>query len=90
MVGRVERDRDDLLARPRPPFRSTACHRASDVRGSFILPRGTIVVGGAVTCGKPIVVAVIGGTGAYAGARGTLELRSGSHNSAQLVFQLRG
>jgi hypothetical protein len=60
----------------------------SDVSGTFTLPDGTIVVGGSVRFGAPIVVAVLGGTGAYAGARGTLELRSQGEHAAHLAFQL--
>jgi hypothetical protein len=57
----------------------------SDVSGTFTLSNGTIVVGGSVRFGAPIVVAVLGGTGAYAGARGTLELRSQGEHAAHLA-----
>jgi hypothetical protein len=60
----------------------------SDVSGSFTLPQGTIVVGGSVRFGAPIVVAVLGGTGAYSSARGTLELRGQGEHAAHLVFLL--
>lgn len=51
-------------------------------RALFVLPDGTIVVEGASARG-PFTVAVTGGTGAYAGARG--ELRSTPTKNGELL-----
>jgi hypothetical protein len=60
----------------------------ADVRGTFTVPGGTLVVGGSVRFGKPILIAVLGGTGTYADARGTLTITQRGAHAAALAFHL--
>lgn len=50
--------------------------RSRDCSGTFFLPRGKLVVAGVVSTRLFYEVAVIGGTGLYANARGTLTVTS--------------
>ncbi len=46
--------------------------RSRSCRGTYFLPRGTIMVGGSLQYRQFYILAVIGGTGLYDNARGTL------------------
>jgi hypothetical protein len=73
------------------------CHfadssRARDCRGTYVLPRGNIVVGGSLLYRRFYDLAVVGGTGLYDNARGTLTVTRTHRNPVrdQLVFRLVG
>lgn len=59
------------------------------VRGTFVLRNGHIVVEGVSAGGRTDNVAVIGGTGRYAGARGTLRVTS-TRKAARYRFTFIG
>jgi hypothetical protein len=50
------------------------------------LAKAGVVVGGSVRFDRPIAVAVLGGTGAYAGAHGTLTITRRGERGAALAF----
>jgi len=56
--------------------------------GAIILPRGTIEAAGHITFGKRIRLPVVGGTKAYAGARGELVLTELSEARSRYVVNL--
>jgi hypothetical protein len=60
--------------------------RREDSQGSatFILPDGHIVISGAETKARIDDFAIVGGTGRYTGARGTLRVTEGSRSTAFL------
>jgi len=60
----------------------------AQVSGTFILPDGRIVIGGATTEADIDDFAVIGGTGRYTGARGTLRVTEG--RTTAFVFNFTG
>jgi hypothetical protein len=66
--------------------------RARVCRGTFFLPRGRIVVGGSLLYRQFYELAVLGGTGLYDNARGTLVVtRTGVHPVRdRMVFRLVG
>lgn len=61
-------------------------------RGTYILPRGKLVVGGSILYRRFYDLAVLGGTGLYDNARGTLTLTRTHRNPVRdlLVFRLVG
>ena len=62
-------------------------------RRTFVLPKGQIVVAGeyddAAEGNNPGTIPVVGGTGAYAGARGTLTSAGGARRGLTLTIRLR-
>lgn len=66
--------------------------RARDCRGTYVLPRGKLVVGGSLLYRRFYDLAVVGGTGLYDNARGTLTVTRTHRNPvrSQLVFRLVG
>ena len=59
------------------------------VRSTATLPNGTLRVAGVARAGEPPRIPVVGGTGTYAGARGTCETRSLGGGRALNVCRLR-
>jgi hypothetical protein len=57
----------------------------AQVSGTFILSDGHIVVAGAETKANPDFFAITGGTGRYAGARGTLQVTESRRETAFLL-----
>lgn len=55
--------------------------------GTFSFPNGTLEVGGSTSFARVSVTPVLGGTGAYANARGTLEITQ-LRMSTRFVFRL--
>jgi hypothetical protein len=73
------------------------CHFADFVRsrvcrGTYILPRGRIVVGGSIMYHRFYDLAVVGGTGLYDNARGTMTVTRTHRNPVRdlVVFRLVG
>jgi hypothetical protein len=73
------------------------CHfadsvRSRECRGTYILPRGKLVVGGSILYRRFYDLAVVGGTGLYDNARGTLTVTRTHRKPVrdQLVFRLVG
>ena len=66
--------------------------RSRSCRGTYILPRGKIVVGGAIQYHQFYVLAVTGGTGLYDNARGTLTVTRTARRPVRdlVVFRLAG
>jgi hypothetical protein len=66
--------------------------RLRDCSATFILPRGTIVAGGAISSRLIYDLAVLGGTGLYDNARGTLTVTATKFSPRRevLVFRLTG
>jgi hypothetical protein len=66
--------------------------RARDCRGTYVLPRGKLVVGGSLLFRRFYDLAVVGGTGLYDNARGTLTVTRTHRNPVRnlLVFRLVG
>jgi hypothetical protein len=66
--------------------------RARVCRGTYILPRGKLVVGGSILFRRFYDLAILGGTGLYDNARGTLTVtRTGTRPVRDLlVFRLVG
>jgi hypothetical protein len=66
--------------------------RSRVCRGTYILPRGKLVVGGSILFRRFYDLAVLGGTGLYDNARGTLTVtRTGTNPVTDaLVFRLVG
>ena len=66
--------------------------RSRICRGTYILPRGKLVVGGSILYRRFYELAVLGGTGLYDNARGTLTLTRTNRNPVRdlLVFRLVG
>jgi hypothetical protein len=56
--------------------------------GTVVLANGTIAVSGAVPQSHLFSLAVVGGTGAYAGAHGTLTVRTPAHTSTITIALL--
>jgi hypothetical protein len=56
--------------------------------GTVVLANGTLAVAGAVPQSPLFSLAVLGGTGAYAGARGTLTVRTPAHTSTITIALL--
>jgi hypothetical protein len=63
---------------------------SSNCTGTYFLPRGKIMVGGVIASRLIYELAVYGGTGLYANARGTLTVTrlDGSPQSELLLFRL--
>ena len=66
--------------------------RARVCRGTYILPKGEIIVGGSMLYGSSIDVAVLGGTGLYDNARGTMTVTRTARKPVRdmIVFRLVG
>jgi hypothetical protein len=66
--------------------------RSRVCRGTYILPRGKLVVGGSLLFRRFYDLAVLGGTGRYDNARGTLTVtRTGTNPVREaLIFRLVG
>ncbi len=66
--------------------------RSRSCRGTYILPRGKIVVGGSIQYHQFYVLAVTGGTGLYDNARGTLTITRTARRPVRdlVVFRLAG
>jgi hypothetical protein len=66
--------------------------RSRDCNGTYLLPRGNLVVGGSLTYRRFYDLAVVGGTGLYDNARGTLTVTRTHRNPVRdlLVFRLVG
>jgi hypothetical protein len=56
--------------------------------GTVVLRHGSIAVAGVVPQSHLFTLAVVGGTGAYAGARGTLTVRTPAHTSTVTIALL--
>jgi hypothetical protein len=78
--------RGELVCTFADSLRSRVC------RGSYVLPRGTLVVGGSIQYRRFYDLAVLGGTGLYDNARGTLTVTRTHRNPVRdlLVFRLVG
>ena len=78
--------RSELLCTFTDRVRSRSC------RGTYSLPKGKIVVGGTILYRQFYDLAVLGGTGLYDNARGTLTVTRTQRNPARhlLVFRLVG
>jgi hypothetical protein len=63
--------------------------RSRSCRGTYILPKGTIVVGGSLQYRQFYGLAVLGGTGLYDNARGTLTVTRTSRNPVRDVVVIR-
>jgi hypothetical protein len=61
-------------------------------RGTFFLPRGSLVVGGSLRFYQFYNLAVVGGTGLYDNARGTLTITRAARNPVRnvVLFKLVG
>ena len=67
--------------------------RARNCNGTYVLPKGTLVVAGAISSRLLYEVAIVGGTGLFDNARGTLTVTSTSLRPRRrelLVFRLSG
>jgi hypothetical protein len=66
--------------------------RSRVCRGTYILPRGKLVVGGSIMYRRFYDLAIVGGTGLYDNARGTLTVTRTNRNPVRnlLVFKLVG
>ena len=61
--------------------------RSRSCRGTYILPKGKIVVGGSLLYRQFYELAVLGGTGLYDNARGTLTVtRTGRKPARRILF----
>lgn len=78
--------RGELVCTFADSVRSRVC------RGTYILPRGKIVVGGSILYRRFYDLAILGGTGLYDNARGTLTVTRTQRNPVRdlLVFRLVG
>jgi hypothetical protein len=78
--------RGELVCTFADSVRSRVC------RGTYILPRGKLVVGGSILYRRFYDLAVVGGTGLYDNARGTLTATRTHRNPVRelLVFKLVG
>jgi hypothetical protein len=56
--------------------------------GTVVLPHGSIAVAGVVPQSHLFTLAVVGGTGAYVGARGTITVRTPVHTSTVTIVLL--
>ena len=66
--------------------------RSRSCRGTYILPKGKLVVGGSLLYRQFYDLAVLGGTGLYDNARGTLTVTRTSNKPVRnaVVFRLVG
>jgi hypothetical protein len=67
--------------------------RERNCNGTYFLPRGSLVVGGAIQSRLLYEIAVVGGTGLYDNARGTLTVTSTGLRPKRrevLIFRLAG
>ena len=66
--------------------------RARVCRGTYILPKGEIIVGGSMLYRQFFDVAVLGGTGLYDNARGTMTVTRTARKPVRdmIVFRLVG
>jgi hypothetical protein len=67
--------------------------RERNCTGTYVLPRGTLVVAGAIQSRLLYEIAVVGGTGLYDNARGTLTVTSTGLRPQRrevLLFRLTG
>jgi len=66
--------------------------RSRVCRGTYVLPRGTLVVGGSLLYRQFYSIAVLGGTGLYDNARGTLTVTRTARTPVRnlVVFRLVG
>ena len=78
--------RGELVCTFADSVRSRVC------RGTYVMPRGKLVVGGSILSHRFYGLAVLGGTGLYDNARGTLTVtRTGTNPVTDLlVFRLVG
>lgn len=78
--------RGELVCTFADSFRSRIC------RGTYILPKGKIVVGGSILYRQFYDLAVLGGTGLYDNARGTLTVTRTHRKPVRdlIVFRLVG
>jgi hypothetical protein len=78
--------RGELVCTFADSVRSRVC------RGTYILPRGKLVVGGSILYHRFYDLAVVGGTGLYDNARGTLTVTRTHRNPVRdlVVFRLVG
>lgn len=78
--------RGELVCTFADSVRSRVC------RGTYILPRGKIVVGGSILYRRFYDLAILGGTGLYDNARGTLTVTRTHRSPVRdlLVFRLVG
>ena len=66
--------------------------RARHCRGTYVLPRGKLIVGGSLAYRQFYSLAVIGGTGLYDNARGTLTITRTARKPVRdlVIFRLVG
>ena len=78
--------RGELVCTFADSFRSRVC------RGTYVLPRGSLIVGGSIQYRRFYDLAVLGGTGLYDNARGTLTVTRTHRRPVRdlLVFRLVG
>lgn len=62
---------------------------SSNCTGTYLLPKGKIVVGGVIASHRAYVLAVLGGTGLYDNARGSLTVRPLTKSTSSVLFKLR-
>jgi len=56
--------------------------------GTYLLPKGKIVVGGVIASHRAFVLAVLGGTGLYDNVRGSLTVHPITKSEAEALFKL--
>jgi hypothetical protein len=61
---------------------------STNCTGTYLLPKGKIVVGGVIGSHREYVLAVLGGTGLYENARGSLTVRPLTRTTSSVLFKL--
>jgi hypothetical protein len=88
----LERGTLDTIGRSELVCTFTDAGRSRVCRGTYILPKGKIVVGGSILYSQFYDLAVVGGTGLYDNARGTLTVTRTSRKPVRnlILFRLVG
>jgi hypothetical protein len=61
---------------------------SSNCNGTYLMPKGKIVVGGVIGSHRAYVLAVLGGTGLYDNVRGSLTVHPLTKSEAEALFKL--
>ena|SRR5436190_4385674 len=61
---------------------------SSSCLGTYLLPKGKLVVGGVIASHRAYVLAVLGGTGLYDNARGSLTVHPINKRESEVLFKL--
>jgi len=61
---------------------------STNCMGTYLLPRGKIVVGGVIGSHQAYVLAVLGGTGLYDNVRGSLTVHPTGKSESEALFKL--